>query len=421
MTTFGPGNLSFKPAVAAASTADLGGTFALGATPASDTITGPAAVLTVDGYAAKLFDRILVKNQTAGSQNGIYVVTTAGSTTVGPIATVGSLVAGSGYTSGVYTDVPLLGGTGFGARGTVTISTGTISAFDNNTIVGAGYTNGTYTDVPLTGGSGTGATANIAVGSTGDISSVKIVNPGTGYVVGDVLSAATANLGGGTPTTIFGIKVATVTGGVSSVVVTSPGSDYPMFDSYPNNVGYTVGDVLSVPAPFIGGTGSGFSVTVATTTPVAWVLTRSVDSNSSNQFNGLSVWVGNGTTNGGKVFVNSAFPLSLDTGPIATLGTVVGGSGYVDGTYTNVPLFANLDTGALAAVAGTTGIGALATVVISGGAVTSVTVTNAGSGYAVGQLLSAQAGAVGGSGSGFSVPVATVTAGVPTFVALSSL
>jgi hypothetical protein len=62
-------------------------------------------------------------------------------------------------------------------------------------IGGSGYTNGTYGGVPLTGGNGSNATANITV-SGGIVTQVAILNPGVTYVVGDVLSAAAANIGG---------------------------------------------------------------------------------------------------------------------------------------------------------------------------------------------------------------------------------
>lgn len=82
---------------------------------------------------------------------------------------------------------------------------------------------------------------------------------------------------------------------------------------------------------------------------------------------------------------------------IATVGSVTGGSGYTGaGTYTNVPL------------TGGSGSGALATVVVAGGAVTTVTITNPGGGYTVGNTLSAANSNLGGAGSGFSIPVATL-------------
>src|ERR1700732_2417857 len=60
---------------------------------------------------------------------------------------------------------------------------------------GSGYINGTYGGVPLTGGNGSNATANITV-SGGSVTQVAILNPGVTYVVGNVLSASAANLGG---------------------------------------------------------------------------------------------------------------------------------------------------------------------------------------------------------------------------------
>ena len=85
------------------------------------------------------------------------------------------------------------------------------------------------------------------------------------------------------------------------------------------------------------------------------------------------------------------------TGRALTLNTLVGGSGYVNATYTAVPL------------TGGSGSGAKATIVVSGGAVTSVTLTSYGNDYVIGNTLSASNTNLGGSGSGFSIVVATIT------------
>jgi hypothetical protein len=81
---------------------------------------------------------------------------------------------------------------------------------------------------------------------------------------------------------------------------------------------------------------------------------------------------------------------------IRTLSTLVGGSGYVNGTYTNV------------ALTGGSGAGARATIVVSGGAVTSVTVTVFGAGYQAANSLSTPNTNLGGSGSGFSIQVSAL-------------
>jgi hypothetical protein len=87
------------------------------------------------------------------------------------------------------------------------------------------------------------------------------------------------------------------------------------------------------------------------------------------------------------------------TGLVLTLNTLVGGTLYTNGTYTNVTL------------TGGSGSGAKATIVVSGGSVTTVTVTTPGNGYVVGNTLSATAASIGGTGSGFSINVATIDDG----------
>ena len=87
------------------------------------------------------------------------------------------------------------------------------------------------------------------------------------------------------------------------------------------------------------------------------------------------------------------------TGLVLTLNTLVGGTLYTNGTYTNVTL------------TGGSGSGAKATIVVAGATVTTVTLTTAGNGYVVGNTLSATAASIGGTGSGFSIKVATINDG----------
>jgi hypothetical protein len=89
------------------------------------------------------------------------------------------------------------------------------------------------------------------------------------------------------------------------------------------------------------------------------------------------------------------YPVSIVQGVISAFGTVTGGSLYNNGTYFNVRL------------TGGSGNGALANITIAAGAVSSVTITDGGSQYVIGDVLSAVNTDIGGSGSGFSVPVLT--------------
>ena len=76
-------------------------------------------------------------------------------------------------------------------------------------VAGSGYTPGTYFNVPLTGGSGSGATARIVVGGGGTVTSVTLQNPGVYYAVSDSLSASADDIGG-TVASTFSVPVATV-------------------------------------------------------------------------------------------------------------------------------------------------------------------------------------------------------------------
>ena len=85
-------------------------------------------------------------------------------------------------------------------------------------------------------------------------------------------------------------------------------------------------------------------------------------------------------------------------GSIVSLGTIVPGTLYTDGT----------------------GTGAVATIVVAEGAVTKVTITNDGKGYAVADELSAAAANVGGTGSGFKVPVSAISTVKDEYAALTA-
>ena len=64
------------------------------------------------------------------------------------------------------------------------------------TTAGTLYTEGVYNTIKLTGGSGSGAVADITVGPGGTVTIVNLSDGGQDYAIGDVLTAAAANIGG---------------------------------------------------------------------------------------------------------------------------------------------------------------------------------------------------------------------------------
>ena len=89
------------------------------------------------------------------------------------------------------------------------------------------------------------------------------------------------------------------------------------------------------------------------------------------------------------------YPPTIVQGQIATLGAVTGGSLYTNGVYQNVSL------------TGGSGANATADIVIVGGVVTSCSLKFGGNFYVVGDILSCSS--LGSTGSGFSIPVASVS------------
>ena len=105
----------------------------------------------------------------------------------------------------------------------------------------------------------------------------------------------------------------------------------------------------------------------------------------------------------GQVITGTNIPanttvVAITTSNIKTLGAITAGSGYVNATYTNVTL------------TGGSGLGAKATIVVAGGVVTTVTITSRGASYLVGDVLSATAASLGGTGAGFAIPVTAIYA-----------
>ena len=107
------------------------------------------------------------------------------------------------------------------------VQDGTILSF-GNAVAGSGYSDGSYTNVPLTGGTGSGAIANITVSGGGVAVGSTLIDGGSGYKDTDQLSAADSDLGGGGGSG-FTIEVDTVFSagaGVRGYYVVATGKDW---------------------------------------------------------------------------------------------------------------------------------------------------------------------------------------------------
>lgn len=137
-------NLVSKADCAAATTAALAAsTYANGSSGVGATITlTVAAVLVLDGYTPLLGDRILVKNQAAPAQNGLYVISTLGTVLVNAVLTRATDFDQSAEVDGAITFIAN-GSTNGGTRwqclasGIVTIGT---TAINWSTFAGSTYT-----------------------------------------------------------------------------------------------------------------------------------------------------------------------------------------------------------------------------------------------------------------------------------------
>ena len=257
--------------------------------------------------------------------------------------------------------------------------TNTLVSLGTPISAGSAYTNGTYVNVPLI--------------STQTVT-ITIATPG--------VVTSTFALPSGTPVTL------TTTGALPTGLVA--GTTYFVVNS------------------------TGLTFNLAATLGGAAIVT----SGSQSGVQSIVSSVGTGAA-AAQVVVSTGAVSSITmptTAGAALLGTISGGSGYVNGTYLNVPLTGGAGTGAVAS--SITVAGGIVTAVVlpatgagSGYAATNVlTASNAflggtgsaftytltqvsslGINYAYGDTLSVAAASIGGTGSGFSVPVGLLSAG----------
>lgn len=285
------------------------------------------------------------------------------------------------------------GPTNVTAQGTLT------SVSISNT--GNGYVAGTYTNVTpvMTSGSGTGALLTVVV-VAGKISSLTLTANGSGYLYPDTFTIPAASIGGSgsgflgsvtsvssftpDPTILWQFDIGYDPNGTgNNNLIAHPGLNLTNIDNTVNT------------RPLIG------SFTGTVVNPVGvFTATGTLTSGSKLvTFSSTNVAIGAGVSVSGTGIPASTSVVSANLqqyGPVGTVSINTQGTGYTNGTFTGVSI-----------VGGKIGSGAQATVVISGGAVTSVTVTLGGSNYLYQDTFTLSGGGIG-SGTGFQGSISSL-------------
>jgi len=266
---------------------------------------------------------------------------------------------------------------------------------------GTGYTNGTYTNVPIVTALGTGALATVVV-SSNLVFSVTFTNNGIGYPYTETFTINNASIGG-TGSGFQGI--------ISAVTSYSPNENtlwqfdigYDPYGTGQNNLiahpGLNLNDIDQTvnTRPLIG------PFTGLTLSPVG-VFSETATLTSGSElitFATTIAAIGAGVSVSGTGIPANTTVVSSNLEEYGSVGSVsinTSGSGYTTGTHTGVSI-----------VGGQIGSGATATVVVTGGAVTSVTVTAGGSNYLLGDTFTLSGGGIG-AGTGFQGAIGALSA-----------
>jgi len=340
----------------------------------------------ISGFSDSVQQWTINNNQAIGTgPTPVYIL--------GPLSTVSITAAGLGYTNGTYTNVPIVTASGYGTGGllTVVVSSNTVTSLTITT-AGINYSANDLFVVPAASIGGLPATQSITSGTVYTVttlgtttlpqwqaffSSVTVLP-----TVGDeIVASATGTLAGtGTVTPTYGTFIGTITANTSyssnsnalwqmdigydpsgtgnNNLIAHPGVNLASIDSQINT--------RPLVGPFTGTelTAVGVFTDTGTLTNGSTLVT----------FANTNIAIGAGVTVTGTGIPANTSVVSTNLQQYGTIGTVAintVGSAYTNGTFTSVPIVGGSGVGS----------GGLATVVVSGGAVSSVTVTALGAGY----------------------------------------
>ena len=336
-------NTTFHTAVGYATTADFGtvtynnGTSGVGATI---TNAGTQAALTIDGYTFTATDvtnatRVLVKNQSSGLQNGIYVVTNQGSGSTNWVLTrstdFNTVGTGPNYIE-TGAAVFVSGGTTWGSTSWVMNTTGTITVGSTSLVWVQTSSSGNITvSAPIT-----------KSGNTIGLGTVGVANGGTGLTsltaYGLLYAPTTASVGQISPSTSGYALLSTgassapafgqvsLTAGVTGTLPTANGgTNLTTFTAANNAIYSTSASALTAGTlPVLaGGTGvttsTGTGSVVLSTSPT--LVTPALGTPSA-------------------AVLTNATGLPLTTGVTGTLGVTNGGTGTTTSFTTGSVVFA---------------------------------------------------------------------------------
>lgn len=328
---------------------------------------------------------------------------------------------GANYLPGSYTGIQLI------SSGSPSIAPSVdfdVEGIDGTIVEGSGYAPGIYSNVPLTGGSGSGAEAQITI--TGNTSYPGIIsNPGSGYTDGTYSFVQAFN----TPTTTYTVTTITnpgspppdnvyqIDGNTQPALSFVVGNTYRFDQSDASNVGHPImfrdsgggflsSDYIVLSNGIPGNAGAFTDLVILPTAPLGSITY--ICTNHSGM--GGSATVGSGAS--GQYGFGSSYNIEISGGSAISIVPVGGGSFYQSGDVLQFPNTSIGGTGS--------GIVFTLTAPVYNGVVSSVVITDEGQNYLIDDVLSALDSDLGGGGGSNFTYTITTNPGKITSVTFSS-